>query len=102
MCMQHISVSTLLLFGTYLAAVDELSILTFKPKIFPYFAGSTRKRRQIIFTKFLAGSPFAFTMCTVYTFLIIFFALYYIIIHCIGETANSHALSVYQYPLGYR
>ena len=39
MHMQCISVSTLLLFSAYLTAVDELSKLTFKPKIFPYFAG---------------------------------------------------------------
>ena len=52
MRMQRISVFTSLLFGAYLAVVDELSILTFKPKIFLYFAGNTRKRRQIIFTKF--------------------------------------------------
>ena len=44
MRMQRISVSTPLLFGAYLAAVDELSKLTFKSKIFQYFTDSARKR----------------------------------------------------------
>ena len=59
----------------------QASILTFKLKIFPYFTGSTRKRRQIIFTKFLAGSHFVFTTCTV-------------IIHYIGDTVNSRPLYI--------
>ena len=80
MRMQRISVSIPLLFGVYLVAFNELPILIFKPKMFPYFAGSTRKRRQIVFTKFLAGSHFTFTTCTVYTSLKVFY---------IGDTANS-------------
>ena len=62
------------LFGAYLAAVDELSILL-KPKVFPYFAGSARKRRQLMFAKLLAGSHLpCFATCTIillYTFLTI-------------------------------
>ena len=63
--MQRISVP-IALFGTYLAAVDELSILLLKPKVFPYFAGSTRKRRQLMFAKFLTGSHLpCFATCTI-------------------------------------
>ena len=66
---------TYCVFGAYLAAIDELSILILKPKVFLYLAGSARKRRQFMFAKFLAGSHLpCFATCTIillYTFLTI-------------------------------
>ena len=74
--MQRIFLSIPLLFGAYLAAVDELSIVTFKPKIFSYFAGSARKRRQIIFTKILDPAILPSQRAHYNTFPIIIFVLY--------------------------
>ena len=65
----------LALFGAYITAVDKLSILLLKPKVLPYFVGSARKRRQLMFCEVPRWQPFAL-FCTVhyillYTFLTI-------------------------------